>query len=306
MSATGSSRDTDSRPEAQATAPSRLTWVECPRDAWQGLTGIIPAARKRAHLQALLDAGFRHLDLGSFVSPRAVPQLADTEVVLAELRPPAGADLLCIVGNERGLDRALAAPSVTSVGFPLSVNDSFQRRNVGRSLEASWPLVATLARRAEAARLSLAVYLSMGFGNPYGEPWSPEDTASAVARLRDVGVRRIALADTVGRADQAAIAAVLAAVDRPQALGLHLHARPERWQELIAAGLAAGVRWFEGALSGVGGCPFAGDALVGNLPSERVLPWLATQGYATDIDLGTLPALAEDAGDIAARFANAT
>lgn len=302
----GPSGGTERRPEARATAPSGLTWVECPRDAWQGLAGIIPAARKRAHLQALLDAGFHHLDLGSFVSPRAVPQLADTEAVLADVRPPAGADLLCIVGNERGLERALVAPAVTSVGFPLSVNDSFQRRNVGRSLEDSWPLVARLSQRAEAAGLSLVVYLSMGFGNPYGEPWAPEDTASAVARLRDMGVRRIALADTVGRADHGTIAAVLAAVRRPQALGLHLHARPDRWQALITAGLAAGVRWFEGALSGVGGCPFAGDVLVGNLPSERVLPWLAAQGYATGIDLAALPALAEDAADIAGRFATAT
>jgi len=280
-----------------------VTWVECPRDAWQGLPGVIPEARKRAHLEALLRAGFRHLDLGSFVSPRAVPQLADTERVLDGLTPPLGADLLCIVGNERGLERALSVPSVTSVGFPLSVNDTFQRRNLGRSLRDSWPLVARLLLGAEAAARELVVYLSMGFGNPYGEPWQPGDTSEAVARLRDMGVARIALADTVGRADAAAVAAVLAAVTRPAALGLHLHARANGWRPLLAVAVGAGVRWFEGALAGVGGCPFAGDALVGNLPSERVLPWLEAQSLRTSIDQDALPALAADAGDIAARYA---
>ncbi|HKI58068.1 MAG TPA: hydroxymethylglutaryl-CoA lyase, partial [Trueperaceae bacterium] len=202
-----------------------------------------------------------------------------------------------------GLERAAAAPAVTSVGYPLSVNDTFQRRNLGRSLEASWPLVAALLEEAEAAGLSLVVYVSMGFGNPYGEPWVPEDTADAVARLRDMGVDRIAVADTVGRAEAATVDAVLRAIPEPQSVGLHVHARPDRWRELVEAGLAAGVRWFEGALSGVGGCPFAGDALVGNLPSERVLPWLARRGLDPGVDLDALAALAADAADIARRYA---
>lgn len=279
-----------------------LTWVECPRDAWQGLERVVPPERKRAHLAALFRAGFRHLDLGSFVSPRAVPQLADTEAVLAELERPADADVLCIVGNERGLDRAAAARGVTSVGFPLSVNETFQQRNVGRSLEASWELVERLARHSAERGIDLVVYLSMGFGNPYGEPWRPVDTADAVARVRATGVRRIALADTVGRADAAAVKGVLARLERPDDVGLHLHARPDAWQPLLTAGLEAGVRWFEGALSGVGGCPFAGDALVGNLASERVLPWLAARGGDAGVALDALPTLAEDASDIAARY----
>ncbi|HKI56294.1 MAG TPA: hydroxymethylglutaryl-CoA lyase [Trueperaceae bacterium] len=289
----------------QAGAGPALTWVECPRDAWQGLAGTIPVERKRGHLRALLEAGFRHLDLGSFVSPRAVPQLADTEAVLEALPRPHDADFLCIVGNERGLERALATVGVTSVGFPLSVNDTFQRRNLGRPLVDSWPLVASLRATARDGGLSLVVYLSMGFGNPYGEPWRPEDTARAVARLRDQGVDRIALADTVGRADAATVGAVLRAIPDVQALGLHLHARPDRWRPLVAAGLDAGVRWFEGALSGVGGCPFAGDALVGNLPSEQVLAWLAARGRANGIRLDALPRLAADAADIAARYGGA-
>lgn len=282
--------------------PAEISWVECPRDAWQGLPGIIPLDRKRAHLGALLEAGFRHLDLGSFVSSRAVPQMADTEAVLAELPRSPGVDFLCIIGNARGLERALAAPAVTSVGYPLSVSATFQKRNLGMSLEASWELVASLRDGAEAGGLSLVVYLSMGFGNPYGEPWNPEDTAEAVARLRDLGVRRIALADTVGRARASDVESVLARISEPGSVGLHLHARPDRWRELLDAGLAAGVRWFEGALSGVGGCPFADDALVGNLPSEQVLPWLAARGLQPRVDLGALPELARDAADIARRY----
>src|SRR5690554_4309055 len=242
---------------AEANGADTVTWVECPRDAWQGLPGLVPTTAKREHLSNLLAAGFDHLDMGSFVSPRAVPQMADTEAVLEELRAPAGADLLCIIGNERGLDRALEAGGVTSVGYPLSVNDTFQRRNVGMSVADSWPLVARLLERGAAAGLEMVVYLSMGFGNPYGEPWAPEHTAEAVGRLRQLGVKRVALADTVGNADRQRVNAVLSAVDDPASLGLHLHSQPGAWSPQLDAALAHGVRWFEGALGGIGGCPFA-------------------------------------------------
>lgn len=285
--------------------PGILTYVECPRDAWQGLPGLVPSPRKREHLRRLLAAGFRRLDLGSFVSPRAVPQLADTEEVLAGLERPADADFLCIVANERGLERALEVPAVTTLGYPLSVSDTFQLRNTRRSLEASWPLVARLAERCREEGLGLVVYLSMGFGNPYGDAWSPATTAAAVARLRKLGVERIALADTIGSASPDRLGEVLDACEEPASLGLHLHARPGRWRDQLGAALPRGVRWFEGALAGVGGCPFAADELVGNLPSERVVPWLEERGYRTGIDPSALPALAEDAADIAMRHARA-
>lgn len=291
------------RPEAarlvRMTAATEGTWVECPRDAWQGIERPIPTRDKREHVQALLDAGFRHIDVGSFVSPEAVPQMADTEDVLADLRVPPGVDLICIIGNERGLERATRARHVTSVGYPLSVNDTFQRRNLGRSLEASWPLLGRLAEGAAGAGLEMVVYLSMGFGNPYGEAWEPRDTARALARLRDLGVRRIALADTVGNADAERVAAVLAAVGDVSELGLHLHARPGAWQGPVEVGLERGVRWFEGALGGVGGCPFADDRLVGNLPTERVVPWLARRGVDVGVDPARLDALAERASRLA-------
>jgi hydroxymethylglutaryl-CoA lyase len=278
----------------------QLHYVECPRDAWQGLTHIIPTPAKAAFVQRLLDAGFRQLDVGSFVSPKAVPQLADTEAVLAQLSVPEGTDLLTIIANYKGLERALAAPNVTSVGFPLSVSETFQQRNAKQSLDDAWRLVSSLQEQTQAHRLGLVVYLSMGFGNPYGEPWEPKDTATAVNRLRALCVSRIALADTIGSATAERLEAVLDAVSQPETLGLHLHARPDDWQEKLRIALEHGIRWFEGALAGVGGCPFAGDALVGNLPTERVLPWLAERGYSLKID--KLHQLAEAAVQLSRPF----
>lgn len=277
------------------TPVDQVIWVECPRDAWQGLKQAPATPDKVAHLRGLLAAGFDHIDLGSFVSERAVPQMADTEAVLADLGDAPGADLLCIVGNERGLERAAAAKGVTSVGYPLSVSDTFQRRNVGRSVAESWDQVALLRDRAAAAGIGLVVYLSMGFGNPYGDPWSPAITAAAVERLDEMGIGRVALADTLGNADADAVDAVLAAVPHAGGLGLHLHSDGRGWRDELRVALRHGVRWFEGALGGIGGCPFAADELVGNLPTERVLPWLVAEGLAVAPDLTALPDLAAEA-----------
>ena len=277
-----------------------LKYVECPRDSWQGLGEIIPTDTKTRYLQTLLDSGFQNLDMGSFVSPKAVPQLADTEEVLAGLSVPENADLLGIVANERGLERALASPKLTSIGYPLSVNDTFQQRNTNRSLAASWPLVETMV--AEAGRLNLVVYLSMGFGNPYGEAWGPQDTATAVMKLRDLGVSQVALADTVGTATAERLEQVLKNIDAPEHLGLHLHARPDAWHSQLEVALNYGLRWFEGALAGVGGCPFAGDELVGNLPTELVLPWLEAKTDARLVESETVRALSQNAANLAARY----
>ena len=277
-----------------------VRYAECPRDAWQGLPEFIPTETKVRHLAALLEAGFGTLDMGSFVSPKAVPQLADTEAVLAAL-PPTDVNLLAIIANERGLARAIAA-QVSSVGYPLSVNETFQRRNTNQSLADSWLLVEQMARESAAHALGFTVYLSMGFGNPYGEPWEPADTAAAVARLREVGVREIALADTVGTANGERVGAVLREIDAPETLGLHLHARPGAWQDPVEVALAHGVRWFEGTLAGVGGCPFAADDLVGNLPTEQVVPFLEARGFQTGIDTDTLNVLAAQAGMFSTRY----
>lgn len=250
-----------------------LKYVECPRDSWQGLHKFIPTQNKVNYLQALLDAGFKHLDMGSFVSPKAVPQLADTEEVLTKLEPPSDADLLCIVANERGLNRALQSKNITSIGYPLSVNDTFQKRNTNRSLKESWTLVEEMNQNKE--QLKLVIYLSMGFGNPYRDNWQAQDTARAVDQLRTLGITNIALADTVGNASPKVLKDVLAVIPEPQTLGLHLHAKPNDWQHKLELALDYGLTWFEGAFAGVGGCPFAEDVLVGNLATEAVLPFLA-------------------------------
>lgn len=240
--------------------------------------------------------------MGSFVSPKAVPQLADTEEVLKGLTVPDGADLLCIIANERGLERALNAPNVTSVGYPLSVNETFQQRNTNRSLEDSWPLVETIAKGAAAGDLQFVIYLSMGFGNPYGEHWEPSHTAEAVERLRNLEVEHIALADTVGNATPELIKMVLAAVPQTENLGLHLHARPDSWQGQLETALNFGLSWFEGALAGIGGCPFATDELVGNLPSEQVLRWLEARTKTSIVPDEVLKRLSQDAAQLATQY----
>ena len=252
-----------------------VRWAECPRAAWQGFSRFIPTEEKVAFLNELLEAGFAHLDLTSFVSPKWVPQMQDAEEVLKALPPPNGRTYLAIVANEKGLERALAAPNLTHVGYPFSLSETFQQRNTNRSIEASWPLVGAMVERTE-GRLGLVVSLS------------------------------IALADTYGVAEPERIHEVLkAAVARfgPEGLGAHLHARPEWALAKVEAVLAAGVAWLGGAVAGVGGCPFAGDELVGNLPTEVVLPHLEKRGLATGVDLSRLPLLAEEAARLKALYA---
>jgi hydroxymethylglutaryl-CoA lyase len=274
----------------------KLRWVECPRDAWQGFRQFIPTAEKVAYLHRLLAAGFEDLDLTSFVSPRWVPQHRDAEEVLAALPPPEHRRYLAIVANLKGLERARQSPQVTAIGYPFSISETFQQRNTNRSIAETWPLVAELL--AERGKLDVVIYLSMGFGNPYDDPWSPELVVDVVGRLREMGVREIALADTYGIASPERIHTTFEAVVRafgPQDLGVHLHSRPEGTQEKLDAALSLGLSWFEGALGGVGGCPFAGDTLVSNLPSEIALPYLSAKGFELNIDLHQLPALREEA-----------
>ncbi len=286
----------------------RVTYVECPRDAWQGFARTIPTEEKAAFLRRLLDAGFDHLDLASFVSPKWVPQMADSEEVLRLLPPPDGRDYLAIVANERGMERALAARNLTSVGYPFSISETFQQKNTRRSVEDSWPLVERMLELARSGGLELVVYVSMGFGNPYGDPWSAEAVVGFVGRLRALGVRRIAIADTYGVAGPERIHEVLAAVASAHGtagLGAHLHSRPDpdEVRAKVDAVLDAGVRWLEGALGGIGGCPFAGDELVGNLPTEVVLPYLAGRGFEVGVDVGALDRLSAEANRLRVQYA---
>jgi hydroxymethylglutaryl-CoA lyase len=279
--------------------------IECPRDAFQGFTRFIPTERKAAHLRTLIEAGFDHIDFGSFVSPKAVPQMADTEQVLALLQPPPHVRLIGIIANERGLDRLLACPGVQEAGYPFSVAETFQKRNTGLDLASSRALVERLAQRARDAGRRLVVYVSMAFGNPDGDPWSDELVARDVARLAALGVATISLADTVGLAAPERVRSVVAACRGAATgfeLGLHLHARPQRFQEKLDAALEAGCRRFDAALGAIGGCPFAGAELVANIPTEHLLPSLERRGFSASVSAKNLQPPLDSARRIALEF----
>jgi len=268
-----------------------VTIVECPRDAWQGLEKIIPTDEKVAYLEQLVSLGFRHLDAVSFVSPKNVPQMADSEAVMERLRLaalPSGEtpEIIGIVVNEKGLERALAA-GVTTIGYPYSISAYFRRANANMSRGQSRDLVGLLQRETKKAERKLVVYVSMAFGNPYDEPWGPEIVEDTLVWLKDIGVRTVSLADTVGTASAHQVAALYLAVKDCVAgveIGVHLHSRAEDAAAKVLAAYDAGCRRFDGALTGLGGCPFAGDHLVGNLPTEIVLTTLAAKGIDTGID----------------------
>ncbi|HYA96103.1 MAG TPA: hydroxymethylglutaryl-CoA lyase [Terriglobales bacterium] len=256
----------------------RVKLIECPRDAWQGLAGIIPTPVKVAYLRALIGAGFKHLDAVSFVSPKAVPQMADSEEVLRELDPPDDVEILGIVANERGMERAINTETVTVVGYPYSVSETFLKNNVHQTLEESVEILERIKQEADSIGMGVVAYISMAFGNPYGDPWNPGEVVEAVRLLTDMGIDTVSLADTVGLADADRIDDVVSAVV-PQfsgvEIGVHLHSRREDAAEKILAAYDAGCRRFDAAVGGLGGCPFAQDLLVGNIPTEIVLEALA-------------------------------
>jgi len=256
----------------------RVKLIECPRDAWQGLGGIIPTATKVAYLRALIGAGFKHIDAVSFVSPKAVPQMADSEDVLRELDPPDDVEILGIVVNERGMERAVNSETVTVVGYPYSVSETFLKNNARQTLEESIEVLEKIKQEADSIGMGVVAYVSMAFGNPYGDPWNPGEVVEAVRLLTDMGIDTVSLADTVGLADADRIDDVVSAVI-PQfsgvEIGVHLHSRREAAAEKILAAYDAGCRRFDAAVGGLGGCPFAQDLLVGNIPTEVLMEALA-------------------------------
>ncbi len=287
--------------------------IECPRDAWQGLEKIIPAEEKAAYLRALIEAGFRHIDAVSFVSPKHVPQMADSEQVLKRLSD-AGVlerhqpEIIGIVVNEKGMERALAAPGVTTLGYPYSISAYFRRANANMSRAESRALVETLQRETAAAGRGLIVYISMAFGNPYDEPWGPELVVETFEWLKSVGVRTVSLADTVGRATPKDVRDLFLAIAREAEgleVGVHLHSRPEDATEKVLAAYDAGSRRFDCALTGMGGCPFAGDELVGNIPTESVVAALAQRGVDVGITPAALDAAIAATREVRRRYAHA-
>ena len=269
---------------------SSIKLIECPRDAWQGLKSQIPTDVKVAYLRALIQAGFKHVDAVSFVSPKAVPQMADSEQVLEQLDPPDDVEIIGIVVNEKGAERAIATEAVRTLGFPYSLSPTFLEKNQNQSLEQAIDILEKIKLQTDENELGLVVYISMAFGNPYSDLWNEEEAIEGVRILSDMDVRTISLADTVGISSAEKIASIVKpaiAEFGELEIGVHLHSRPETSMEKILAAYDAGCRRFDSAMGGLGGCPFAQDELVGNIATERVLEALARRGESA---LGVRPA----------------
>jgi hydroxymethylglutaryl-CoA lyase len=278
--------------------------IECPRDAWQGLKRQIPTEIKVQYLRALIGAGFKHIDAVSFVSPKAVPQMADSEKVLEQLDPPDDIEIIGIVVNEKGADRAIATGVVTALGYPCSISDTFLRKNQNQSREENHDVLERIKKRAEAAGIDMVVYISMAFGNPYRDPWNEEKVGQAVENIAGLEIRSISLADTVGVATPELISRVLAAVMRDYGgcdIGVHMHSTRAGAAAKVLGAYDTGCRRFDAAIGGLGGCPFAQDALVGNIPTEVVLEALEQHGVRLPIKRGLDNVMAMNA-DISTEF----
>jgi hydroxymethylglutaryl-CoA lyase len=287
--------------------------VECPRDAWQGLQDFIPTEDKAEYLKELVVAGFKHIDAVSFVSPKYVRQMADSEEVMVKLNAslPQGTEAPEIIGilvNEKGLQRALATRGVTTIGYPYSISAYFRRANANMTRDQSRALVEQLKKETAAAQRGLVIYISMAFGNPYDEPWGPEIVAETLEWLKDIRVHTVSLADTVGTASPKLVGDLYREVKDHVAgieLGVHLHSRPDNAEEKILAAYEAGCRRFDGALTGLGGCPFAGDTLVGNVATEQVIATLRKAGADPGIDPAWLGNALRLTNAIRAKYAHA-
>ncbi|MEP6777093.1 MAG: hydroxymethylglutaryl-CoA lyase [Chthoniobacterales bacterium] len=255
--------------------------IECPRDAWQGLPRQIPIETKVLYLRALIDAGFRHIDAASFVSPQAVPQMADSETVLEQLAPPNTVEIIGIVVNEKGAERAIATGVISTLGYPCSISPTFLRRNQNQSPEENLTVLENIQKRARENGLEVVAYVSMAFGNPYDDPWSEERLIEMSAAITGLDICSISLADTVGVATPELISKTVAAVMRQCGsydIGVHMHSERGEAEAKVLAAYDAGCRRFDAAMGGIGGCPFAQDRLVGNIATEEVLQALTKRG----------------------------
>lgn len=255
--------------------------VECPRDAMQGILDFIPTAQKIAYVNKLLSVGFHTLDCGSFVSPNAIPQMRDTQEVLESLNlDHTSTKLSVIVANKRGADDAIKYPQVDFLGFPFSISETFQQRNTRKSILESFDSVRYILDKCISSGKEMVVYISMGFGNPYGDEWSPNVVSDWVGKLEDIGIRHFSLSDTVGLSNTESISAVYRAVNRhnnDSQYGGHFHTKPHEWKEKIESAYNNGCTQFDGAIKGYGGCPMAKDDLVGNMPTEHLIDYFGVK-----------------------------
>ncbi|WP_207430869.1 hydroxymethylglutaryl-CoA lyase [Sabulibacter ruber] len=262
--------------------------IECPRDAMQGLADFVPTELKVQYLQALLQVGFDTLDFGSFVSPKAIPQMRDTAEVLAQLDLSATTTkLLAIVANVRGAEQAVSYAPIRYIGFPLSLSETFQKRNTNKSISEALVEVAQMQELCLKTGKELVLYLSMGFGNPYGEPWEPTLVGEMTQKLDELGIKIVSLSDTIGVSSPETILplfqTLIPAFPHIE-FGAHLHTSPSTWQEKVEAVYASGCRRMDGALLGYGGCPMAKDELVGNMPTEKMVAYLQEKGVPLNLN----------------------
>jgi hydroxymethylglutaryl-CoA lyase len=267
---------------------SLLHLVECPRDAMQGWKHFIPTEKKIEYINTLLKIGFDTLDFGSFVSPKAIPQMADTkEVVRNLLLETSKTKLLAIIANVRGAEEAVVYDEITYLGFPFSISETFQQRNTNSSIEESLERVEDIQELCIKNKKQLVIYISMGFGNPYGDPYSAEIVFNWVNKIVELDVKIISLADTVGLANPEQVFSITDYLVKqlPQhEIGVHLHAKVTNWKAKLDAALRAGCKRFDGALKGIGGCPMAGDELVGNMDTELMIPYFEELGLLNNLD----------------------
>ncbi len=265
-----------------------LKMIECPRDAMQGMAHFVPTSLKIAYLNQLLSMGFDTLDCGSFVSPKAIPQMRDTAEVLDSLDlGNSNTQLLVIAANLRGAIEASEFDQVNAIGFPMSISPTFQLRNTNSSIDEAYKTVDQMQQLCVKSNKNLVVYLSMGFGNPYGDTWNVELTAEWAFKMSQIGVRTISLSDTVGTAQLSDIDGLfkLLMKELPQVeFGAHLHTNPAFFEPKLAAAYSAGCRRFDGAIKGYGGCPMASDQLTGNMPTELMLQWMDQNKIKHGID----------------------
>jgi hydroxymethylglutaryl-CoA lyase len=282
-------------------ANNEVKIIECPRDAWQGLKGQIPTELKVQYLRALIGAGFKHIDAVSFVSPKAIPQMVDSEKVLEKLDPPDDVEIIGIVVNQKGAERAIATDAVQTLGFPYSISPTFLERNQHQTLEQSIDELEQIKLKADAAGRDVVAYISMAFGNPYGDLWNAEEVVEAVGILADIGITQISLADTVGLATPQQVREIVAPVIEEYdhlEIGAHLHSTRARAAEKVLAAYDVGCRRFDSAIGGLGGCPFAQDEMIGNIPTEILVKVLREHGAQLELKK-PLDSVIEMSADIA-------
>lgn len=267
---------------------TKIKIIECPRDAMQGIRDFIPTDQKVRYIQSLLGCGFDTLDFGSFVSPKAIPQMVDTAAVLARLNlTQTDTKLLAIVANLRGAEEALLHTEIDYLGFPFSISENFQMRNTHKTIAQSVDTLQAIFNVAAKANKEVVTYISMGFGNPYGDPWNVDIVGEWTEKLAKMGARILSLSDTVGSSDAETIHYLFSHLIPKYPtieFGAHLHTSPTKWHEKLDAAYSAGCRRFDGAVQGFGGCPMAKDELTGNMPTEKMLSYFTAQKADTQVN----------------------